>query len=600
MSKEEIESLGAHRKLMNKVSKPIGIEDTKHAEPDELESILRLAMGTKEPKLPKSVLGITEHLRGSISDAPLCGTDRLAAAFGVTVANEGKRFLIKASNTEVIRLKEDEAHSSKCLFEMACVKIAQELEGGRIIYPTFNLHSRRSYIDALKPYGEAVKDHYMAYLEKLGQEPEEEVVQSISIEELIDDETGDTRLEKLEAGKSYTTGEPDRSKLKVLLEHCEKSQISLRFSVARVWVANEFVKNHPRLKIISGSSSPSIVAYEANKRHPVYPLVPGPECKEELTKLINRIKGWIASNTIVYTPVSLSAPVGNTKGSSKTTLIFQAMLSDKKPNESQFDAIPKHVKEVYYEAVLAGAGGAKAVLEKHNIVSSNAAIYVQDHMAKKTLPPAVLSTVQKVTNSLPSPNARLILKYVHFVMANKEIYEGKESIISRLPKDPWLAAVNMICRHLEKYGLQEAVRAEGGDIYPKKWMISKGKSVPALETKKKPTAKANSRKPDVPNGSGLQKRGGGEVGHPKTGGRNFGRQQRALPGLKTFPPRGKAGLPGVVMPGKTLSDHQLVTLAQNAGQAAVQAVLVAQQQPPNFTYQSCDWSEEAQTSTGIF
>jgi len=597
MSKEAFEPPADALKLSNKISNPTCKDDTKEIKSPNMEELLRLAVDVNKPQSPKSLLELTSHLRGHMADAPLCSLDKLATAFGLTAASEGKKFLVKASNTDVIRIKDDEARSARHMFEMACVKIAMELEGGRVIYPTFNLHSRRAHINALKPYGEEVDDHYLVYLERINSKPEVQEDVPISFEELIDDDTGETKFNKLEAGKSYSTGSPDRSKLKALLEYCEKSLISIKFRVAKVWIANECVKAHPRLKLISEGPEP-IIAYEANKRHLAYPLAPGPESEEDLNKLINKLKDWITSGVCAYTPVSLEAPIGAGKSCSKNMIIFQAMLSEKKPGESVFEAVPKHVKDLYNEALLAGPKGAKAVLEQNNIVGGNPAIYHQDHIARKLLPPVVVSTVQKVMNSLPSPNARLILKYVHFVLATKEIYEGKETVIARLPKDPWLASINMICRHLEKYNLQDVVKTDGGDIYPRIWLMSKGKTVQSREIKRRLAAKASSRKPNEPEKPRFQGRGGGVAGHPRVvvSGRN-GQPPKALPGLKTFQSRNKAGVPGVVTPGRFMTDQQLAQLAQSAGQSAIQAMLVANQPEPAFTYQSCDWSEETSAST---
>jgi len=598
MSLQDYEPSAAFHTLMDKISATIGSEDTKEAKYAKIEGILRLAMDPNKPTAPDSAFEVLTHLKGHMADAPMCGTDRLAAAFGLTVAEEGKRIVIKASQTETYRLREDEVHSARHMFETACVILSAEFDKGRVIYPTFNEHSRRAHINALKPYGEEVVDHFVLYLDKLKQKQETVVVQSIDMSELVDDDTGEIRLAKLESGKSYITGEPDRSKLKALLDYCENSQVSIRFQIAKAWLANDLMKTNPKLKLVSGGAPPIVVAYEASKRHPAHPLAPGPECKEELTKLIDKMREWVTTGVSVFTPVSLSAPAGASKPQSKTNLIFTSMKSEKKPNESVFPKIPKPVKDIYYQAILAGKWGSKAVLDKHNIVGSNPAIYHQDSMAKKSLPPSVMIQIQKVTNSLPTPNARLILKYVYFVLANKEIFEGDKSVASRLPLDPWMAAVHTICRHLEKYNLHDVVLLDNGDIYPKSWINTpKGMTVTEKEIVKTTATKKSPKKPEVKTGA-VKK---APQGKPKqdVGNRKTGSPQKPLPGLQPFKPGKKAGSHGVGAPGKFMTDQQIAQLAHTAGQSAVQAFMMAQP-APTFTYQSGDWSEDAQSATGNY
>jgi len=584
MSTEECEPSANVSRLIDKISSFICTDDTKEAKFAKLEGLLRLAMDPNKPIDPKSVAEVIAHLNSRMAKAPMCGTDKLAASFGLKVATEGTRFVIRAGLSDMIRLMEDEARSARHLFEMACVKLTMELDDGKVICPSFSLHTRNAHINALRPYGEEVDDHYLVYLDKLKSKPDDNVDIPIKIDDLIDATTGETRFAILEAGKSYSIGAPDRSKLKALLEYCEKSQISIKFSVAKIWIANDYVKVHPRLKIISVGAQPFIIAYEANRRHPTYPLAPGPESERDLHRLIYKLKEWIARGVCAYTPISYSNLDAN-KNCGKGSLIFQAMLSEKKPMESAFEVLPEGIAKLYYEALLVGPEGTKAVLDR---------ICAWNQDAGKPLLPVVRTTVQKVTNSLPSPNARLILKYVHFVLATKEIYGGNEVVVRSLPKDPWMAAIIIICRNLSRFNLQDVVKLTNGDIYPRDWAVSKG-LIPPQEIKNKPNPDSPNRKPNVPQEPRCQERGGGG-GPPDVARPRRGQPHRALSSASSGTVLRGSAL-GAAPLRKNVLAVQYLAFAKTGEQEALRAMLAPK---PAFTYQSVGKGDETTTSTGDF
>lgn len=479
----------AVQKLIDKFTATMDSDETAASRFAKLDTLIRLALDPQKHTVANTPQSVLAHLKGCLVASPMFGIHKIVAAFSLLFSSEGKKVLLKTKCGDVFRLKEDEANSSRHLIETACVKLLQEYE--QQILPTYTLHSRSAHISALAPYGKE-QNQYIEYLVRLDVPQTGVTYVKLDEGQVIDADTGAVILTALVPGKGYVLQDPDRSRMQEILQHCQKNGVSLKLELTKEWQVSEFLGKFSALTKISSGSGPSVLAYEAGTMCPTYPLVPGPESESALTAVVVKLREWLSTGKAVYNP-SVFCENDPEVRRKQVNPVYEAIMSKDKPQEKAFPAIPGDVKNIYHEAIAAGTDGVRQVLEKHGITNQSSKIYHLTTESTRNLPKSFGTMVNRLTFDMPTPGARILLKYVHFALSEEGIYE-KSQVKNKMPLQPWLAAVNLICRQLKRFNLDDAIKVKG-DYFPAQYAIAKGMvTAQAASTGKNPK-KTKEQKP---------------------------------------------------------------------------------------------------------
>jgi len=472
----------------------------------DIEALLRDSADPNTKAAQNAPETILRHLKGVVPPVPHYLMETVARSLGLNFSrgNVNKPSSLTTGDGAIISYKEDRFGSIKQAMEAACVIFIRELDKSCMINTSFTLHSRMNAIDGAEIYG---INSYVKYIAKCNDGAKADFLR-IPEGKIIDEATGEVDLTPLKPGGHFIVTDLEATKVRMVLVHCQKNGVSIALEVTKEWKMAEMLKEHNILtkEVLGGANC---LVYNASST-PTSPLSPGPESQALVDEITSQLKAWHEAGKITFDSLLLAEKPKTAKPeevkADKPKMddqIYQDAISGKTIHEKHLEPVPNRVKNVYMEVIAAGLKGARAVLEKHGITQNNGKIYSLGPVGSKALPLPFATAAGRMIMGAENPGARLLLKLTHYALSTRDIYVGNKAALERMPTDPWLAAVNMICRQLPKHGLDDAVKVDG-DYLPRAYAITTGAATVNTPGNKNP-GKQN-RRPQLPGVQDFQSR----------------------------------------------------------------------------------------------
>jgi len=373
------------------------------------------------------------------------GMNRRAAALDLRYSCGKGKIVLKSKDGDVAYFANDVENSGLHLVDVATSR-ALERHTGLEIQSTYNLFMRCSSICARRPYKDCTDNQHREYVRRT-QFQQSPLEYNMSVNDMFDSANGLPKPGILINGKTIVLTEPlPFTSAAALFEQCEAGKACLRFSVSTQQESRELLAKYAEV-MLHGNNT---LQYTPLECHPAYPLVSGPECIRALATIDTLLDHWIALGKL---KIDLSKLNPTTELASVATPKEQApVVADViRDNPPQKDAnIPADIWQAYTTVLSMPENKIRAVLLSWNFTSSNPDIWTMD--GTNHLPSLVMKACKQAVLAMTNPTAGMVLSRVHWALTNKDLY--LPTVAARLPKDPWKAAVFLVCRHRETYGVK--------------------------------------------------------------------------------------------------------------------------------------------------
>lgn len=419
-----------------------------------VDCAIRLALDSCKPRGVVSHSDVVAYLKENTSSGPLLGAARMASRFGLVFVDEGRYVALSTVGGKRLELREDKAHSARCLVEAALVELANEHELNAPVHCTYTRDYRAASIEALSPYDGVRKGHYDEYLTRLSLAPVESAYIPVDGNDVICGETGQVNIHRLKPNSQYEVSNLDQSSVSSLLQYCGIRNIGMRFLFQRIHLARKVKLSNPSLE---SEDDGLTLVYRPSRPHPARPLVPGPEDDKEKDRVKAVILRWLRSGDCAYKSFIPSHTMDVAEGYHGLRYWATPVFS---MYNSAVHALPPPIACLIRELVL-GSEDVCSKLDSLGYRLASPHIYKPDSRGLYVLSGACVKRIRQAEGAIHNPGAYRLVAVVHGILSEKDYYVDENSV----PKDPWKAAVNYVCRHLSRYGLDNPYEAED-DIYP--------------------------------------------------------------------------------------------------------------------------------------
>lgn len=403
---------------------------------------------------------LLSHLKGRTSAVPVIGIERRVQIFGMSMQMSKGKIALRATNGEQIFIENDAENSGLHLLDVVLSKLLEEKVKSPVAV-ALHPYSRMASINS-KRYYETDDTQYAEYLRRCTSVNPATTIKTKDFLDVVDKETGEPKDSHFKAGEiMHLTTAPPLEDIGPLLKACDKNKSMLDFPVMKVEDMPRIMAKWDGVRI----SSDRRMSYYPKDAHPAAPLVTGHECVLERNKYLCMFEQWIADGKIIpnYDLLDPTVVLDNKKFVANKPIIdvFTDQISGL--DISKMANPPQAERDVFFRALSQPANEYKRFLDSQGFTYENGDIFEMNK--KQYVHPDMLTGCKEVCKMHFEMSAIETLKKVHWVLTSRELYDA--SVFAWTPKQPWLAAIVLVCRRkgifkLDKHRYLEEV----DDFYP--------------------------------------------------------------------------------------------------------------------------------------
>lgn len=409
---------------------------------------------------------IIKHIQQRTAPGCAFSTNRRVAALGLRYSCAKGKIILRNKDGDAAYFANDAENSGLLLLDVAAARALEKLSKIPVA-STYNLFMRITGINARKPYKNVAGNQHTEYVRRTQFQATHFEV-NMSVNDMFDT-LGNPKEDILDRNTVVLTDVLPVSCAPQLFAQCEKGKASLKFNVHTAHEARQLLANYAEVLLYEGTT----LLYTPLDCHPAYPLVSGPECPLALAKIETLIDQWLKDHKLDYNLDYLDPTVQSIEPASprENAPVLADIIKQSTIHES---GVPKEIMALFSNAMSMPQNRIRAFLIENKITADNADIWTMD--GSNHLPSQVTKACKQSIAPLVNPNARAIMSRVHWALTNRELYTKKD--VHRLPKEPWLAVIYLLCRHRETFGIKDYVYVESiGD-----WAHPNGEAVHSLKT----------------------------------------------------------------------------------------------------------------------
>lgn len=429
------------------------------------------------------------HLRGRTSAVPAIGIERRVQIFDLSMHVSKGRITLKSRNGDQICIDNDVENSGLYLLDTVLARLLERKVDSPVAVSmapfarVVSINSKR-YYDTDKP-------QYSEYIRRLGADALKDSISTYQFAEVINHDTGIPRAELFKPGSViYLTTPPPTDDIEALMEACDANKAGLEFPVTQIGEIPRIMAKWNGVQLASERR----LSYTPKGIHPAAPLVTGHECPLARDKYLVMLENWIKEGIIVpryelLDPTVVVDEVKKIAGKPTTNLVAEQKET---LDVKQVDGPPEFERALFIRALTQPPQTIKKFLEDQGYSMTNGDIW--NMQGTHPAPPVMLQGCKEACQVMFEMSAIDILKRVHWALTNKELYDAE--VFAHAPKQPWLAAIVLVCRKRGTYKVERYryVKDEDDLFPPTDARVRAALDREADEKKKEKEAKKDTKK----------------------------------------------------------------------------------------------------------
>jgi len=441
--------------LLNKLHKALGSDASaqeKYGMHVMLADYLLDASRPRDAEKSEIITHIKERTAPSFS----YGVNRRARALGLNYNSAKGKVVLKNNQNDAAYISNDAENSGLLLLDVALARVL-ERRTGNPVGSTYHLFARVTGMNAKRYYPDTELHQHAEYMRRCEMLQKPQVELEAKVEDIFDNK-GNVMASKFGNNVVIIMENLTPTMFDKLFKVCEEKKACLRFRTYRPGEGRDMLEKYPEVMPHSLLSGEPVYQYTPLQAHPAYPLVCGPENNNALYKVENMLEGWIERGLLTENHRLLDpmVEIDSKPIIKERTPVLAEVIEQEAPTTA---APPIEIKKIFTGALGQQFNKMRSFLERHGISANNGSIFSIEN--SNHLPTVVTTMCKAAVDSMMNPTAMEVLIRVHWALSAKSLYVS--DLHRRLPKDPWRAAIFLVIRQPDRYGVRELVYHAASD-----------------------------------------------------------------------------------------------------------------------------------------